>query len=193
LGLVCLGVDFYQLPNGHENVEAPSNPFSSHIAALFVGLFFIYLRQNPIAHLTTEGGGYMVAGEPYAPDAAILLKARQPDLSKQGYNPIAPDLAVEVVSPTDRERNLRIKIGNYLAAGTIVWVVYFEGQTVEVYTPGQPVRIPGIDDVLDADEILPGFKLPLREIFSALSFPDAVSRNLDQCLQLYRMKVTYLS
>jgi Uma2 family endonuclease len=127
----------------------------------------LYLGKYPLGHVTGVGGGFKLLRDRYAPRVAFVSKDRQPELPKQGYNPIAPDLAVEVVSPTDRERSLRIKIGNYHAAGTIVWVVYFEGQTVEVYPPGQPVRVLNIDDTLDAGDLLPGFTLPLREIFSA--------------------------
>lgn len=62
---------------------------------------------------------------------------------------------------------LRIKIGNYLAAGVWLWVVLLETQQVEVYAPGRPVLILAIDDTLDGGDVLPGFTLPLRAIFPA--------------------------
>lgn len=109
----------------------------------------------------------MVSGERYAPDVAFISKSRQPELVKEGYNPSPPELAVEGLSPTDSESALRIKVVNYLAAGTLVWVVKPETQTVEVYTPGQPVRVLGIENTLDGGEVLRNFKLPMQTIFES--------------------------
>ena len=85
----------FELIDG-EIVEVPSNPQASAYSQTIAGEFYIFLRGKDIAHLTGEAGGYMVAGERYAPDVAILLKSRQAKLVERGYNPIAPDLAVEV-------------------------------------------------------------------------------------------------
>ncbi len=82
---------------------------------------------------------------------------------REGYNPEAPDLAVEVISDT-MPKILR-KVGNYLAAGTTVWVVYPESQTVEIFATGQPVKVLGINDTLEDGRLFPGFQLPVKEIF----------------------------
>jgi Uma2 family endonuclease len=165
---------FIQLPEnsdrlfefiGGEIVEVPSNPYSSQLASRISGFLFIYLMQNTIAHLTGEAGGYWVSGERYAPDVAVLLKSRQAELVKEGYNPNPPDLAVEVVSPTDDERRLRIKVTNYLAAGTTLWVIYPETKEVEVYAPGQPYQVAGVDGTLTAEHILRGFTVAVNDIF----------------------------
>ncbi len=151
---------------GGEVVEVPSNPHSSKAASKLSFFMQLYVRNNRIAgHITGEAGGYRVSGERHAPDVAFISKARQPELPHEGYNPIAPDLAVEVVSPTDSERLLRIKIANYLAAGTTLWVVYPQTREVEVYAPGQPVQVLDEKDTLDGGKVLPGFELPLKELF----------------------------
>lgn len=154
---------------GGEIVEVPSNPYSSKIASRINRYLGAYVDDNDLGHVTGEAGGYIVAGERYAPDVAFISKERQPDLPQHGYNPNPPNLAVEVVSPTDTDKRLRIKIANYLAAGTIVWVVYPETQEVEVYHPGMPVKILDTDDVLTADDILPDFKLPIKDMFTPKS------------------------
>ncbi len=89
------------------------------------------------------------------------------EIAQRGYNPNPPDLAVEVDFPsTETSRDtLRIKIGNYLAAGTVVWVVNVEPKLVEVYAPGQPVKLLGVDDTLDGGDVLPGFTLSVKDIF----------------------------
>lgn len=148
---------------GGEIFEVPSNPYSSQIAALMIAALLWYLKQHDLGHVTGEGGGYMVAGERYAPDVAFISKKRQPHLVREGYNPEAPDLAVEVMS--DITPKILRKVGNYLAAGTTVWVVYPDSQTVEIYAPAQPVKILGIHDTLDGGSLFPGFQLPVKEVF----------------------------
>lgn len=149
-----------------EVVEVPSNAFSSKISITIAGFLFIFLRANPIGHLTGENGGYQVAGERYAPDVAFISFEKQPELAKHGYNPNPPDLAVEVVSPGNLERHLRVKVFNYLAVGTVVWLVDPELRQIEVYVPGEAVRVLGMDDTLDGGDVLPGFSLAVKEIFS---------------------------
>jgi Uma2 family endonuclease len=159
---------------GGEVIDVPSNAFASQLAARISGYIFMYLQRQPIAHLTGEAGGFMVSGERYAPDVAVTLKARQVKLAERGYNPLPPDLAVAVDHPSDAasQYTLRIKMANYLAAGTILWVVRPnapEGKPqVEVYEPGQPVRIIGRDGSLAGGAVLPGFTLAVRDLFADL-------------------------
>jgi Uma2 family endonuclease len=94
-----------------------------------------------------------------------LSKEKQPTLAREGYNPIPPDLAIEVISPTDSERNIAIKVANYLAVGTVVWVMRPEVKEVEVFVPNQPVQVLTVDDVLDGGEVLPGFTLAVKALF----------------------------
>lgn len=150
---------------GGEIFEVPSNPTSSYISSRFNFHLFGFVEANALGFVTGEAGGYMVMGEDYAPDVAFVSKARQSELATTGYNPIPPDLVVEVVSPTDDEGALLIKVGNYLAANTVVWVACPPSQTVEVYASGKPVQKLGINDMLDGGDVLPGFKLPLKLIF----------------------------
>ena len=148
-------------------VEVPSNVFASEISGIIFGELYIFLKGKNLGHLTGEAGGYIVMGERCAPDVAFISKDKQPELARKGYNPTPPDLAVELDFPSSyqSQRDLRTKVANYLAAGTLVWVVTPETKEVEVYAPGQPSRIIGTDGVLDGGEVLLGFKLPVNEIF----------------------------
>lgn len=148
-----------------EIVEVPSNAYSSKIASRINGYLFMYLLNNDIGHLTGEAGGYKVSGERYAPDVAFLAYEKQKELNPKGYNDTPPDLAVEVTSPTDKDEQLRVKIANYQAAGTIVWVVDLDNEQVEIYKPGQPVKIMDKKGILQAESILPGFTLAVKDIF----------------------------
>jgi Uma2 family endonuclease len=152
---------------GGETIEVPSNAYASLIASRINGFFFMYLQQNNIGYTTGENGGYQVSGERYAPDVAFVSKARQALPDSEGYNSIAPDLAVEVDFPSTlkSKETLMVKVANYLAAGTVVWAVFPERKEVEVYTPGKPVRVFGVKDALDGGDVLRGFTLPVKDIF----------------------------
>ncbi len=153
---------------GGEVFEVPSNPFASAIGYNIGFSFKLYLVESGLqAHVTGEAGGYWVFGERYAPDVALLLKSKQAELAKQGYNPIAPDLAVEVDFPSSAEsqKKLRFKLANYMAAGTLLWIVDPEAKEVEVYAPGKAGKLFRIGDTLDGGDVLPGFSLKVDSIF----------------------------
>ena len=155
---------------GEEIFEVPSNAYVSMIAGLILTAINLYLRNNPIGYVTGEAGGYMVAGERYAPDVAFISYARQAELARTGYNPTAPELAVEVISdPENREeqRQLRMKLTGYLAAGVLVWVVNPEDQVVEVHQVGQSAHVVDATGTLTGGDVLPGFELPVKDIFPA--------------------------
>lgn len=166
---------FIQLPDNRDRlfeyiegeiVEVVSNPLSSKIAALIIAELIIYLKTHDLGHVTSSDGGYMVTGERYIPDAAFISYTRQPQLAyTEGYNPNPPDLAVEVLSPGNAEDEMTIKIANYLAAGTVVWMVRPPERQVVVFTPGQPAQRLSLDDTLDGGAILPGLSIPIRDIF----------------------------
>jgi Uma2 family endonuclease len=142
-----------------------TNNYCSEVAGRIFGYIFVFLLKNNIGRLTGADGGYRVSGERYIPNVAFISKEKQPESSHDAYNPNPPDLAVEVLSPSDQADDMRIKIANYLAAGTVVWVVEPEAKTVEVYTPGQKAEIFRLDDTVDGGGVLPGFTLAVKDMF----------------------------
>jgi Uma2 family endonuclease len=124
-----------------------------------------YVKQHQLGYVTSADGGYMISGERYIPDVAFISKARQPEPSHDAYNPKPPDLAVEVLSPTDDPFDVRTKVVNYLRAGTTVWVVDPEKKRVEVYKPDETPIAVGLAGSLADEDILPGFTLAIEEIF----------------------------
>ena len=101
------------------------------------------------------------------PDVAFVRAERlPPPAQRRGYLDLIPDLAVEIVSPADRLRQVRAKVQRYLAAGVrLVWLVEPRHRRVTVFRPGQPERVLGPDDELDGGDVLPGFRLPVAELF----------------------------
>jgi Uma2 family endonuclease len=152
---------------GGEVIEVVSNQRSSAIAyrlGVFIGM---YLLQHAMGGVTTGAdGGYMIAGERYIPDIAYVSKERQSAPSEQAYGSTPPDLAVEVLSPTNSAHEIRVKVVNYLSVGTTVWVVDPDRKLVEVYRPGQRVSTFDADDTLDGGDVLPGFSVAVQDIFA---------------------------
>jgi Uma2 family endonuclease len=107
---------------------------------------------------------------------------RLPDVSfRQGHAPLVkegavarmPDLAIEIQSPNDTVKSMRDKAAYYLANGArLVWLVFLRKRYIEVYRPGEEMEILFGSDVLDGANVLPGFSLPVAEIF-ADPFPDS--------------------
>jgi len=102
-----------------------------------------------------------------APDVMYLSNARMPPGGiPNEYLPVPPDLAVEVVSPTDRSSDVTEKVASFLAAGVkVVWVVDPASRSAQVHRVGQPVVALTEDGALTASDLLPGFSLPLKDIF----------------------------
>jgi Uma2 family endonuclease len=101
-----------------------------------------------------------------SPDAAFVRRERLPELSDH-FVPVAPDLAVEVLSPSDRMADALGKVAMYLQAGVqLVWLVDPAARVVTVFRPDGPPKILGQSDALDGGDLLPGLTIPLAEIFA---------------------------
>ncbi len=85
----------------------------------------------------------------------------------QGSVPTMPDLAVEVQSPSDSIKAMREKAAYYLAHGAkLVWLIYPRKQLVEVYYANGEIDIFHAGEMLSGEDVLPGFTLPVAEIFA---------------------------
>jgi Uma2 family endonuclease len=136
--------------------------------ALEIGRHFKnWLDDNPIGRVTGADGSYILSPEhEFMPDVGYISKARMPNKPACEV-PMAPDLAVEVKSPTDSIRAMREKAAVYLAHGTrMVWLVFPETQRVEIYTPDGEIIEVGIDGTLTGGDVLPGFTLAVRKLFA---------------------------
>jgi Uma2 family endonuclease len=101
-----------------------------------------------------------------APDAAFVRKDRLAGGVPSEYFPGAPDLAVEVISPGDRVREVAEKVNRWLAYGSrSVWVAHPRKTTVTVHRTGAPPKVFSLHEMLVDDAVLPGFQLALSKIF----------------------------
>jgi Uma2 family endonuclease len=101
------------------------------------------------------------------PDVAYFSFARLPaDWEPNRYADVAPEIAVEVRSPTDRWSQIVSKIGEFLELGTDVGVILDpDSKTAHLYQPDEAPRVLGGDELLEFPTVLPGFSVPVRELF----------------------------
>ncbi len=140
----------FELIDG-EMVEKMPSYEPSHIAGWILTFINMYLLQNPIGNTTAADGGYIMPdGNILIPDVGYISRERLPEKPTREA-PVPPDFAVEVMSPTDKMRDLRQKAERYLGYGTrLVWLVFPEQQVVEVYYGEEDVLVLGIDGTLMA-------------------------------------------
>jgi Uma2 family endonuclease len=116
--------------------------------------------------------GYVLSETPAAtirvPDLSFIAGHRlQGGYPARRFRRMAPDLAVEIVSPSNRASAIREKSREYLIAGArLVWIVDPARLTVSVWLPRTEVQVLGTDEVLDGGDVLPGFRLAVGRLFA---------------------------
>lgn len=151
-----------------EMAELVSNDTSSNVTSRLMARLEVYVTDHDLGYTTSSDGGYIVQGNRLIPDGAFMSKARLAKPSGLAYNPIAPSLVVEVLSPTDHPDEVQAKVNLYLSAGTWVWLADPDARSLTVYAPGQGARRLRREDTLDGGDILPGFTLAVDAIFKNL-------------------------
>ena len=108
-----------------------------------------------------------------SPDAGFVVKSRLAGMKRlpRGFFPGAPDLAVEVLSPSDTPGHTHEKLTQYFSHGTrLVWIINPAERNALVYRTPEADRLLRVTDTLDGEDVLPGFRLSLAELFAELSF-----------------------
>jgi Uma2 family endonuclease len=130
-----------------------------------------YLKTNPVGLVSSDANFRLWPERPResrAPDLCFVLKERLPeDLSR--FLPMAPDLAIEILSPGDGFEEVMAKVDVYLQRGVkLVWLVIPSAREVLICTAQGKHAV---HDRLTAPELLPGFEMPVAEIFEGLETP----------------------
>ena len=129
----------------------------------------VHVRSQKLGHIAINDGGVLVSRKPdtvRGPDIACWSRERMPDPPRKGYAEIAPDLVVEVLSPSDVFTQSLRKVQQYLRAGTReVWVAVPEDRSITVFRPGQEQIILSNGETLTGGEVLPGFSCLVADLF----------------------------
>jgi Uma2 family endonuclease len=149
-----------------EIVEKMPTQLHAAIISLVNFILMLYLREHPIGYALTEAR-YRLPGndeDDFIPDLSFVTKEHGP-LIRIGPAPYFPDLAVEAQSEGQSDRFMLDKALRYLANGTrMVWIIYSTRQIIEVLTPTDR-QLLTLTDMLGGGEVLPGFSVPVRELF----------------------------
>ncbi|MDP9363587.1 MAG: Uma2 family endonuclease [Chloroflexota bacterium] len=160
----------YELIRGELREVAPAGFGASHIAIRIGGRIDAYVDEHGLGEVTGADGGYLFEIAPdtvRAPDVAFTLASRLPPRHALiGYSAVIPDLVVEVVSPSDARREVEDKVAYYMGQGVpLVWTVWPKPRTVVAHRPGREPQTFREGDVLTAEDLLPGFRLPIEDVF----------------------------
>jgi Uma2 family endonuclease len=158
----------YELLEG-ELIMGPVHANHSVICARLVALLVDFVQKHRLGEVYDSSAGFRLSEEVLlSPDISFVSKARSrkilvaPDKFLQG----APDLAVEVLSPSDRMQRIHRKLDHYFERGTrLVWLVNWRIEQVHLYTPDNIQALTRPTDILTGGDVLPGFKCRLAQIF----------------------------
>lgn len=160
----------WELIDGEVVEMSPSSDESSSIAATITIVLGVYVRANRLGRLYSADGGFVIFPERptvRVPDVAFVRADRAPQGEARKHFPrLAPDLVVEVLSPTDRISDVVAKIEMYQeAAVPLIWLVDPEKMTVTVMAAAKATAVLTANDALDGGDIIPGFSVAVSEFF----------------------------
>jgi Uma2 family endonuclease len=165
--------DLYELVGGQlveRNMGAESSLIGQSIGAFLWNFNCIHRLGWVLGPDTTYECFEWIPRHARRADVSFVKRSRLSRVPK-GTIKIAPDFAVEVVSPKDTHSEVSAKVGEYLQAGVpLVWVVNPDTRTADVYRRGSAARLHG-DDEPDGEDVLPGFRLNLRALFATAEEP----------------------
>lgn len=128
-----------------------------------------FVKARKLGYVTVETG-FLLARDPdtvRGPDVAFVSFERLGSQAlPEGWLSCAPDLAVEVISPSERPKQVREKVQDWFAGGARrVWLVYPSTSSIYVLRSPTDVQILGPGDTLSGDDVLPGFTCPVAALF----------------------------
>ena len=160
-----------ELVAGELREMTPAGFQHGRIAGNIAGELRAFVLPRRLGVMTTAEASFRLTTDPdtvRVPDVAFVSRARMEEVGDPvGFWPGAPDLAVEVISPSDRYGDVGEKVDDYLGAGTrMVIVVDPHRRTVTVHRSPSDLTVLSEDDVLDGGDVVPGWTLPVRDVFA---------------------------
>ena len=155
-------------------IVAPAGSEHGGISALLGAYLLMHVRRHKLGIVFDSSTGFWMNNEDLlSPDVAFVAAARLKGMKKlpRKYFRGSPDLVAEVLSPNDRAAEMDRKLDDYFANGTrLAWIVDPAEKTVRVYTSRQASHLLTNADTLDGSSLVPGFTLPLAELFAVPDF-----------------------
>ena len=160
----------HELVTGFVVSEPPAGFPHGDVAGRIFDALTVHVRHLRLGRLISADTGFLLARNPdtvRAPDVAFVSAARLKEAGDvRGYFPGPPDLAVEVLSPSDSRNEAHGKIADYLATGCrLVVLVDPLKRRVELYRSLTAPQFLSVQDDFEAPDILPGLRVPVRSFF----------------------------
>lgn len=162
-----------ELVRGELHLTPP--PASAHGGAIYnlVWLLMSHVRPNRLGSVFGDGVGYELVQLPRTvrmPDASFVRADRLPPSLGRGLFKFAPDIAIEVLSPSETSKEVAEKIDDYLSCGTqLMWVVDPRRRTVRIVSTNSAEPLLHEGDTLTGGHVLPGFSCGIEEIFDGIA------------------------
>lgn len=163
----------YEIVRGELRKKMPSGILHALIAGRIAGLLSGFIRQRRLGEILTAEPGFKLSLTPETlrvPDVSFMrmdkfLQIKNLDKFYSG----APNLAVEVISPSETFQDVQEKIEDYLASGVeMIWIVRPKQTTITVYRPQHELTVLRIGDSLDGADVIPGFTCSVEDILGDL-------------------------
>jgi Uma2 family endonuclease len=151
-------------------VEKPTGYDESRLAVELITTLVVFLRQHDLGTVAGEAGMMqLLTGLVRIPDVSFVRWEHLPE-NYGPVPPLAPDLAIEVLSESNTPKEMERKIREYFDAGTqLVWLFDHRERTVTVYTAPDQLHVLDQSQSLDGGNVLPGLVIPLGELFERAS------------------------
>lgn len=161
----------YELDGGELIVMAPAGELHGRIEGDLFGMLYAAVKGKKLGRLYPSDTGFVLQQDPdivRSPDVSFIRRDRLPPrtVTSEGYILGAPDLAIEIQSPSQSPADLDKKVRQYLKAGArTVWVIRPGRGVAEIHEAGEKARRIGIDGALESS-VLPGVSIPLRDLLA---------------------------
>ena len=157
-------IEGYEYVKGELVPMSPATRAHSKISVNVIRHLDLHVRENQLGEVHVEAT-FRVGERGLKPDVAFVSTPHLEGDENRGF-PIPPDLAIEVVSPTDVQWHIVDKAFAYLNAGTrLVWVLDPRSQTVTVYRSESDIVLLTCEDTLTGEDVVPGFTCPVLQLF----------------------------
>ena len=173
----------YEIVDGVPVEVEPMSAFANLLATELLAIIHQFVRQHRLGLAAMETM-FLLRHKPVLqrkPDVAFVSASKRvrPPTHQEAAWDVVPDLAVEVISPTNTADAMDAKVVEYFQAGVrLVWVLFPETRRMYIYESPERMRAIGVNDQLDGGDVLPGFSVRLGDIFAALEDPDGVERTV---------------
>ena len=168
----------YEIVDGQPEEKEMGGARHGGVGVRLITELWMHVKTHKLGGVYGPDTTFLIGQNERLPDVSFVAAERIPaEGEPEGIWPLAPDLAVEIISPHDLYEKVHSKVRDYFAAGVRqVWLVSPEHKTVTIHHSPTQVTVLSEGDELNGGDLLPGFRCPISELFQGPA--RAVEHNL---------------